>query len=149
MTIDQLIDDFAFLEDWEDRYRHVIEMGKALAPLAPAERNDATKVAGCASQVWLVSEASPAKPDALAFRGESDAHIVQGLIAILVTLYTEKTPGEILAIDAKSIFERLGLHDALSPQRSNGLYAMVERIRADAIRAKDKAGTERPNGQAS
>ncbi len=144
MNIETLIDDFAFLDDWEDRYRHVIELGKALDPLAPEERTDATKVAGCASQVWLVCERSSDNDDALVFRGESDAHIVQGLIAILLALYSCKTPKDILAVDARAVFEKLGLNDALSPQRSNGLFSMVERIRADASSALGE--TERQTG---
>ncbi|MGF1454922.1 MAG: SufE family protein [Alphaproteobacteria bacterium] len=148
MTIDQLIDDFEFLDDWEERYRHVIELGKALAPLAPEEHNDATKVSGCASQVWFVCEPAEEPAGALIFRGESDAHIVQGLIAILTTLYSGKTPADILAIDAKAVFDRLGLQEALSPQRSNGLYAMVERIRhhAMAAQASPRPGAETPAG---
>ncbi len=144
MTIDQLIDDFQFLDDWEDRYRHVIELGKALQPLTPEEHNDTNKVSGCASQVWFVCDPAKEPPGALVFRGESDAHIVQGLIAILTALYSGKTPSEILAIDAKGVFDQLGLQDALSPQRSNGLYAMVERIRQHAAAAQSSSGP-RPN----
>jgi len=127
-TIDSLIADFDFLDDWEERYRYVIDLGKRLEPLAPHEKTDGTKVEGCASQVWLVSEADGAGK--LHFRGESDAHIVQGLIAILLLLYSDKTPEEILEIDAEGVFAKLGLNEALSPQRSNGLKAMLTRIRA-------------------
>jgi cysteine desulfuration protein SufE len=126
----ELKDEFELLGDWEERYRYVIELGRELAPLADAERTDAYKVRGCASQVWLVTE--PQADGALKFRGDSDAHIVRGLIAILLRLYSGRTPGEILAFDAKAAFEALGLSGALSAQRSNGLASMVARIRRDA-----------------
>lgn len=142
-TIDELIEDFAFLDSWEDRYKHVIELGKALPPLDPAERSGETKVQGCVSQVWMVTEvaSSDGASPVLTFRGESDAHIVQGLIAILLTLFSGKTAKQILEIDPQDVLGRLGLNDALTPQRSNGLYAMVDRIRADATRA-DAAGAK-------
>jgi cysteine desulfuration protein SufE len=134
LSIDAALDDldaeFELLGDWEERYRHVIDLGRTLAPLTPAERTDANKVRGCASQVWLVTE--PGGGAALRFRGDSDAHIVRGLIAILLRLYSGYAPAEILAFDAKAAFERLGLTGALSSQRSNGLFSMVERIRRDA-----------------
>ena len=117
-------------EDWEERYRYVIDLGKDLAPLTDAERSEANKVRGCASQVWLVTE--PQADGTLRFRGDSDAHIVRGLIAILLRLYSGRAPGEILAFDAPAAFETLGLKGALSQQRSNGLASMVGRIRRDA-----------------
>jgi cysteine desulfuration protein SufE len=126
----ELRDEFDLLGDWEERYRYVIEMGKDLAPLTDAERNEGHKVRGCASQVWLVTE--PQADGTLAFRGDSDAHIVRGLIAILLRLYSGRSPAEILAFDAKAAFEQLGLSGALSAQRSNGLASMVARIRRDA-----------------
>ena len=129
-TLTELSDEFDLLGDWEERYRYVIEMGRDLAPLTDAERNDATKVRGCASQVWLVTE--PQADGTLKFRGDSDAHIVRGLIAILLRLYSGHGPAEILAFDAKAAFEQLGLTGALSSQRSNGLASMVARIRRDA-----------------
>ncbi|MGI8841674.1 MAG: SufE family protein [Caulobacteraceae bacterium] len=133
-TIDQTLGDLAetfdFLGDWEERYRHVIDLGRDLAPLADAERGDANKVSGCASQVWLVTESDAG--GTLRFRGDSDAHIVRGLIAILTSLYSGRTAAQIMAFDAKGAFARLGLTGALSRQRSNGLFSMVERIRADA-----------------
>ncbi len=133
MSIESLIEDFSFLDEWEDRYRYVIELGRELDPLSADEHSPANKVPGCVSQVWLVSEARPAADGAhIVFRGDSDAHIVRGLIAILMRIYSGKTPAEILAIDPKSIFARLGLDEHLSPQRSNGLYSMVGRIQADA-----------------
>ncbi|HET6970487.1 MAG TPA: SufE family protein [Phenylobacterium sp.] len=126
----ELQDEFELLGDWEERYRYVIELGKDLAPLSDAERTDANKVRGCASQVWLVTE--PQADGSLRFRGDSDAHIVRGLIAILLRIYSGRMPGEILAFDAKAAFEALGLSGALSSQRSNGLASMVGRIRRDA-----------------
>ena len=126
----ELRDEFDLLGDWEERYRFVIEMGKDLAPLSDAERNEGHKVRGCASQVWLVTE--PQADGTLRFRGDSDAHIVRGLIAILLRLYSGRAPSEILAFAAKAAFEALGLAGALSAQRSNGLASMVARIRRDA-----------------
>jgi len=133
-AFDDLRDEFDLLGDWEERYRHVIDLGRGLAPLTDAERVDANKVRGCASQVWLITERTP--DSRLVFRGDSDAHIVRGLIAILLRLYSGRTPEEILAIDARDGFERLGLIGALSAQRSNGLFSMVERIRRDAAAAR-------------
>jgi len=129
----ELVEEFDLLGDWEERYRYVIELGKDLAPLTDAERTDDQKVRGCASQVWLVTEHKTG--GALAFRGDSDAHIVRGLIAILIRLYSGHTPTEILAFDVKSAFETLGLTGALSSQRSNGLASMVARVRLDAERS--------------
>jgi cysteine desulfuration protein SufE len=128
--LEALADEFDLLDDWEERYRYVIELGRELEPLADAERNDANKVRGCASQVWLVTE--PQADGALKFRGDSDAHIVRGLIAILLRLFSGRTPEAILAFDPKAAFDRLGLSGALSSQRSNGLAAMATRIRRDA-----------------
>jgi cysteine desulfuration protein SufE len=124
---------FDMLGDWEERYRHVIDLGRDLAPLTEAERSEANRVRGCASQVWLVTE--PAANGALGFRGDSDAHIVRGLIAILLGLYSGRSPTEILDFDAKAALTRLGLTDALSRQRSNGLASMIDRIRRDAAAA--------------
>ncbi len=128
--LEGLAAEFELLGDWEERYRHVIDLGRGLAPLSEAERSDANKVRGCASQVWLVTERTP--DGRLAFRGDSDAHIVSGLIAILLQLYSGRTPADILAFDAKAGIAELGLTGALSTQRSNGLTAMVQRIRRDA-----------------
>jgi cysteine desulfuration protein SufE len=128
-ALSELKDEFELLGDWEERYRYVIELGRELAPLSDAERSEANKVRGCASQVWLVTEP---QAGALSFRGDSDAHIVRGLIAILLRLYSGHAPAEILAFDAKAAFEQLGLTGALSSQRSNGLASMVARIRRDA-----------------
>lgn len=131
--LSELADEFDLLGDWEERYRYVIEMGKGLAPLTDGEHSDENKVRGCASQVWLVTEQGA--DGVMTFRGDSDAIIVRGLIALLLRLYTGHAPAEILAFDAKAAFERLGLTGALSAQRSNGLFSMVERIRRDAAAA--------------
>lgn len=133
-ALSELKDEFELLGDWEERYRYVIEMGKDLAPLSDAERTDPYKVRGCASQVWLVTE--PRDDGALGFRGDSDAHIVRGLIAILLRLYSGRSPDEIMAFDAHAAFAELGLAGALSAQRSNGLASMVARIRRDAELAR-------------
>ena len=126
----ELAAEFEVLGDWEERYRYVIDLGKSLAPLTDAERSDVNKVRGCASQVWLVTE--PHADGTLTFRGDSDAHIVRGLIAILLRLFSGRTPAAISTYDAESAFAALGLKGALSQQRSNGLASMVARIRRDA-----------------
>jgi cysteine desulfuration protein SufE len=126
----ELADEFEVLGDWEERYRYVIELGRDLAPLADSERSEDHKVRGCASQVWLVSEPGPG--GLLRFRGDSDAHIVRGLIAILLRLYSDRPAAEILAFDAPAAFAKLGLTGALSQQRANGLASMVARIRREA-----------------
>ncbi|MBA4792198.1 SufE family protein [Phenylobacterium sp.] len=129
-SLDELAEEFDLLSDWEERYRYVIELGGGLEPLSDAERSEANKVRGCASQVWLVTEPQP--DGTVKFRGDSDAHIVRGLIAVLLRLYSDRRPAEILAFDPKAAFERLGLSGALSTQRSNGLASMAARIRRDA-----------------
>jgi len=133
-TIDGLVSDFSVLEAWEDRYRYVIELGRDLASLPQSERTPANKVQGCVSQVWIKTEVKGANGGApmLVFHGDSDAHIVRGLIAILFMLFSGRTAEEILACDAPAVLGRLGLNEHLTPQRSNGLFAMVERIKADA-----------------
>lgn len=137
-SIDQDLEDLAaefdLLGDWEERYRYVIELGRELAPLTDAERSDPNKVRGCASQVWLVTE--PQDDGTLRFRGDSDAHIVRGLIAIVLRLFSGRRPEAILAFDTKAAFDQLGLTGALSSQRSNGLASMVARIRRDAELAR-------------
>jgi cysteine desulfuration protein SufE len=135
MTLDAIRSDFALLDDWEDRYRYVIELGRGLSPLPDALRTEANKVRGCASQVWLsssVRRANPTSTPLLEFQGDSDAHIVRGLIAILFAMYADKTAEEILRTDASTVFAELGLKEHLTPQRSNGFFSMVERIRRDA-----------------
>lgn len=137
MSIDDLIEDFAYLDDWEDRYRYVIELGKGLAPLPEADHIDANKVKGCVSQVWLTTHVAPdgAGGPVLTFVGDSDAHIVRGLIAIVLALYSGRPASEIIATDPDDVFHRIGLDEHLSPQRSNGLHAMVRRIQGDAVAA--------------
>lgn len=132
-AFEDLVETFAFLDDWEDRYRHVIDLGKAMAPLDDALKVPATKVDGCASQVWLVPQVDGA--GALRFAGESDAMIVRGLIAVLHVLYDGLPVAEAAAVDARAELARLGLNDHLSAQRSNGLRAMVERLKGFAIAA--------------
>jgi len=134
MTTDEIIADFSLLTDWDDRYRYVIELGRALAPLGADAHNEVNKVQGCASQVWLATSVQPngAAGPVLTFEGDSDAHIVRGLIAILFIVYSGKPAREILDTDAVALFERLGLREHLTPQRSNGFRSMVERIKADA-----------------
>jgi cysteine desulfuration protein SufE len=134
MSIDEISDNFSLLDEWDDRYRYIIELGRTLAPLPAEAYSDANKVQGCASQVWLTTSMRPngAGGPVLTFRGDSDAHIVRGLIAILFVLYSDKTARDILAIEPSELFERLGLREHLTPQRSNGLKSMVARIRAEA-----------------
>jgi cysteine desulfuration protein SufE len=132
--IDEIIDNFSVLDQWDDRYRYVIELGRELTPLAEAARTSANKVQGCASQVWLDTRVRPngAAGPVLSFTGDSDAHIVRGLIAILFAVYSGKPAEHILATDALALFDKMGLREHLTPQRSNGFRSMVERIRADA-----------------
>jgi len=145
-SIDEIVENFTLLEEWDDRYRYVIELGRMLTPLPEGDHIDSNKVQGCASQVWLVThvkaqEKSQEKSNGsagpvLTFEGDSDAHIVRGLIAILFALYSGKTARDIIATDAIALFDRIGLRENLTPQRSNGLRAMVERIRAEANAAQ-------------
>ena len=133
-SIDEIIENFDLLEEWDDRYRYLIELGRTLPPLPETARSDANKVQGCASQVWLSTTVKPngSTGPVLAFDGDSDAHIVRGLIAILFALYSGKGAKDILSTDAVALFEKLGLRDHLTPQRSNGFRSMVDRIRRDA-----------------
>jgi len=132
--IQEIIDNFSLLDEWDDRYRYLIELGRALPPLPEAAHSDANKVQGCASQVWLDTAVRPngAAGPVLTFAGDSDAHIVRGLIAVLFAIYSGKGAKDILATDAVALFEKLGLREHLTPQRSNGFRSMVERIRSDA-----------------
>lgn len=135
-TIAEIRDDFALLDDWEDRYRYVIELGRQLPEFPEAMRTEANKVRGCASQVWIATRAADVDGvRRLHFEGDSDAHIVRGLIAILLSLYQDATPTEILQSDPQGVFAELGLAEHLTQQRSNGLASMVARIRADATNA--------------
>lgn len=127
---EEIAEDFDFLDDWEDRYRHVIDMGKAMDPLEDAFRVPATKVDGCASQVWIVPQV---RNGIFTFRGDSDAMIVRGLIAVLHALYDDLPLADVQAVDANAELGRLGLNDHLSAQRSNGVRAMIERIRLTAV----------------
>jgi cysteine desulfuration protein SufE len=141
MSIDEIIENFELLEEWDDRYRYLIELGRTLPPLPEQARNDANKVQGCASQVWLGTSVQPdgtAGPT-LSFVGDSDAQIVRGLIAILFALYSGKPAREILDTDAVALFEKLALREHLTPQRSNGFRSMVERIKSDARTALAQA----------
>jgi cysteine desulfuration protein SufE len=129
-ALDYLSAEFELLGDWEERYRYVIDLGRELAPLSDADRSEANKVRGCASQVWLVSE--PQADGTIRFRGDSDAHIVRGLVAVLLRLFSGRRAADIAAFDIKAAFDRLGLAEALSTQRSNGLASMAARIDRDA-----------------
>ncbi|MDB5508818.1 MAG: uncharacterized protein JWL93_1287 [Hyphomicrobiales bacterium] len=134
--IDDIIENFELLDEWDDRYRYLIELGRELEPLDEAAHNEANKVRGCASQVWL--ETSVQNQDSapvLSFRGDSDAHIVRGLVYLILALYSGRPAGEIVTTDAQDLFQRLGLDAHLTPQRSNGVRAMVERIKSDAREA--------------
>lgn len=133
-AIDEIIENFALLDQWDDRYRYVIELGRALPPLPENAHNEANKVRGCASQVWLLTHVKPdgAAGPTLTFDGDSDAHIVRGLVALVLALYSGRTAPTILATDPAPLFTRLGLEQHLTPQRANGLRAMVERIKSEA-----------------
>ena len=128
-NIQDMIDDFAFLDDWEDRYMHVIDLGKGLPPLPDGAQVESNKVKGCASQVWLVSEKTG---DIWTFSGASDAHIVKGLVAIVLEIFSGRSAADIAALDANDILSKLGLAEHLSAQRSNGLAAMIGRIKREA-----------------
>jgi len=139
--IEEIVENFGLLDEWDDRYRYVIELGRTLTPLPDEAHVDANKVQGCASQVWLLTDVKPngASGPILTFQGDSDAHIVRGLIAILFALYSGKSARDILAVDSLALFDRIGLRENLTPQRSNGLRSMVERIRAEARAALAEA----------
>ncbi len=134
---DTIQEDFASLDEWEDRYRYVIELGHELEPLSPEAHNDANKVRGCVSQVWLEKQLrwNAAGETVLHYRGDSDSHLVRGLIAIALALYSDQTPKHIVETDAMATFRALGLEQHLTPQRSNGVRSMIERIRSDAVAA--------------
>ncbi|MGH6795484.1 MAG: SufE family protein [Methylocella sp.] len=132
--LEEIIENFNYLDEWEDRYRYLIELGRALEPLDDAAHNNKNKVRGCASQVWLETRVAKDHSGSpiLHFRGDSDAHIVRGLVALLLALYSGETASRILAFDAEGLFKSLGLSTHLTPQRSNGVRSMVERIKNDA-----------------
>lgn len=134
MNLEEILDNFSFLDDWEDRYRYLIELGRALDPLSEEAHNSANKVLGCASQVWLettIVKDESGKP-VLNLKGDSDAHIVRGLVALILAIYSGHTAAEILQTDAQDLFQSLGLAAHLTPQRTNGVRSMVERIKRDA-----------------
>jgi cysteine desulfuration protein SufE len=131
-TIEDLADEFALLPDWEERISYVIELARGLTPLSDEERTDENRVRGCVSRVWLVSEKHADEPEKLFFRGDSDAHLVRGEIAMLLRIFSGRKPDEILSVDPKAVFARLGLQDALTAQRSNGLFSMMSRIQQAA-----------------
>ena len=130
--IDDILDDFEYLDEWEDRYRYVIELGKSLPDLPESEKTADNKVRGCASQVWLVTETGDGKDPVLTFRGDSDAHIVRGLVAIVLEIYSGKPASEVAKLDALETFRKIGMIEHLSAQRANGLRSMVARIQAEA-----------------
>ncbi|MGS4989276.1 SufE family protein [Roseibium sp. RP-7] len=133
-TLSEILETFDFLDDWEDRYKYLIDLGKEMPDLADTEKTDANKVRGCVSQVWLITtiDKTGDGTPVLSFRGDSDALIVQGLVAIVTSLFSGKTAQDILDTDVEGIFAKLGLQEHLTPQRSNGLKSMVGRIRSDA-----------------
>ncbi|AHY52009.1 SufE family protein [Bradyrhizobium japonicum] len=139
-TIDEIRDNFELLDEWDDRYRYVIELGRTLEPMPESEHSAENKVNGCVSQVWLqkLVDRDGGAP-ILKYRGDSDAHIVRGLVAIVLSLYSGRTPQQILATDAIAVFDEFGFRDHLTPQRSNGLRSMVERIKTDAKEALAEA----------
>jgi cysteine desulfuration protein SufE len=142
MTLEKIISDFEFLDEWEDRYRYIIELGRTLEPLSEQDRSDRNKVQGCASQVWLATKIEPdnaSDAPRIFFSGDSDAHIVRGLVAILFAIYSGKTASDILNTDAHKVFRDLGLGEHLTPQRSNGFVSMVNRIQSDARMATSHA----------
>ena len=132
MDIEEIIDNFEFLDDWEERYRYVIDLGRSLEGLEESEKTEENRVQGCVSNVWLVWQLESESPPVLSFKADSDAHIVRGLVCILLAAFSNKSPEQILAIDIREIFERLDLQSHLSPSRSNGFFAMVERIKSVA-----------------
>ena len=138
MTLDQILSDFEVLDEWEDRYRYIIDLGRTLKPLPPELHNDQTRVRGCASQVWLHTSIVPGKGDVpvMHFLGDSDALIVKGLVALVLAIFDGRTADEVSSIDARAILSNLGLESNLSQQRSNGLNAMIDRIREEAARSR-------------
>ena len=131
-TIDTIRDDFSFLDEWEERYRYIIELGEGLPPFPDSARDAAHKVQGCVSQVWLVTDKGPGPDPVVTFQGDSDAHIVRGLVAIMLALFSGKRASEIMKTDAEALMRSLGLDEHLTPQRANGLRAMVKRMKSEA-----------------
>jgi cysteine desulfuration protein SufE len=139
MTIEEILDGFEFVDDWEERYRFLIELGRDLEPLPPEAHSAANKVEGCTSQVWLETIKGDGPDPTLSFRGDSDAHLVRGLVAVLIALYSGRPATAILATDAGATLDKMGLKEHLTPQRSNGVRAMVERIKREAAAAAQLA----------
>lgn len=136
LNIEEIIENFAYLDEWDDRYRYLIELGKSLEPFPDSARIEPNRVMGCASQVWVKTDISQHNGDRiLTFSGDSDAFIVKGLVALILALYSDHTPSEIKNIDAMTLFQKIGLAEHLTPQRSNGVRSMVERIKRDAAAA--------------
>lgn len=133
--IQSIIDDFAFIDDWEDRYRYVIDLGRDLPPFPESDRTERNRVPGCVSQVWLTTRRGGGDDPVIEFSGDSDAHIVRGLVTLMLALYSGRKASEIVATDAEGVLAGLGLDEHLTPQRSNGLRSMVKRIREDAAAA--------------
>ena len=136
LSLDQIIDNFELLDDWDERYRYLIELGRELDPLPAEAHNEQNRVRGCASQGWLETRTKLEDGAVLAFKGDSDAFIVKGLIYLVLALYSGRPARDIVETEAGPLFERLGLGTHLTPQRSNGLRAMVERIKSDARQAE-------------
>lgn len=139
MDIEEIVDNFQFLDDWDDRYKYLIELGGLLDPLPEEDRTQENKVQGCVSQVWLVSNKTGESDPVITFRGASDAHIVSGLVAIALAIFSGKKASEIVATDEKAVFEQIDLSEHITPQRSNGLRSLVQRIKADANEALSAA----------
>ncbi len=136
-SLDEIMTNFELIEDWDERYRYLIELGRELEPLPDEVRNEQNKVRGCASQVWIAT--MPTADGRLEFKGDSDAHIVKGLVRLALAVYSGHTPREIVETDAAAVFEQLGLSQHLTPQRSNGVRSMVDRIRSDARQMLERA----------
>ena len=135
-AIDRIFEDFEFIDDWEERYRYVIDLGRDLPAFPDSARTPANKVQGCVSQVWLETSRGEGNDPIMRFIGDSDAHIVRGLVAIMLALFSGRRASEIASLDAEAVLKRLGLDEHLTPQRANGLRAMVARIRRDALAAQ-------------
>ena len=134
MGIDEIVENFQYLDDWEDRYKYLIELGNALDPISDSDHNDNTKVNGCVSQVWITSENDGGDDPVMHFRGDSDAHIVSGLIAVTLAIFSGRKASEVVETDEIEYFNKIGLQEHITPQRSNGLRAMVQRIKESAAR---------------
>jgi cysteine desulfuration protein SufE len=142
-AVDELLSTFDLFDDWEDRYRYIIELGDELDHLPPEQKIEANRVQGCQSNVWMVADVEPTSPAPMIdIAADSDSQIVRGLISILLKIYSHRTPQEILAFDIQGLFEKIGLSQHLSRSRSNGFFSMVNRIRSVA----EAASHEAPSG---